>query len=281
MRESDRFSCLSASALGNKATYPKEYDPSLLYRIPRKFSRNEDGFLSGFQLHGFDLWNCYEVSWLDLAGKPQVRILSIIVDADSINIIESKSLKLYLNSFNNTKLSTESEFLALVKGDLEAATLSEIYLELVKPSEVCMILSGFEGTCIDDLDIKPLRMGSNALPHLEDKPSLKREKLYSDLLRSNCPVTGQPDWASVMIEYHGLGISHESLLQYIISLGHSQEFHERCVESIFLTIYRTLKPIELTVYARYTRRGGIDINPIRSTSKIDYKQISNIRHPRQ
>lgn len=276
---------MSEILLGKAVEYKSNYDNSLLFPIKRSLARDKLNIKSGkLPFNGYDLWNGYEVSWLNSKGKPEVRIVHFIVPANSEYLIESKSIKLYLNSFNNNKFNSEEEVYNLIKSDLSSASLSEILLEMNKLEFYQnKPIKTFEGTLLDDLDIEisDYEVNSNLL-HLssENKGSVK-EELYSNLLKSNCLVTGQPDWASIKIKYSGSKIDHESLLKYLISYRNHNGFHEDCVESIFLDILRICMPDELTVYAKYTRRGGVDINPFRTTLDIKSTEINKMRDVRQ
>ncbi len=256
---------LSHSPLGKESTYVSEYQRDLLFPIARKLKRDEIGVPAVLPFKGVDIWNAYEMSWLNTKGKPIVAIAKFIFACESPNIIESKSFKLYLNSFNNTKFASFNEVVVLLQRDLSEACGMNVQVDVIPVDEFNdMQMTAFTGMCIDHLDVvcndylvKPelLQVGNEDVS----------EKLYSDILKSNCLVTGQPDWASVLIEYTGNKIQHEGLLQYLVSMRNHNEFHEQCVERIFMDIMRQCKPEKLTVYARYTRRGGLDINPYRTT----------------
>lgn len=275
--------------LGKKVQYADSYDASLLFPIPRNKGRSnifsqeaiESGELS-FK-GGYDIWNCYEVSWLSSAGKPEVRIIVFAVPYTSPNLVESKSLKLYLNSFNNTKFKDEQQVLDTIKKDMSEAAGTEIEVQIYKMDDSFYQKVRLpEGKLLDGLDVTldNYDMGSEMLA-LDSSDEVVSEKLYSDLMRSNCLVTGQPDWGTVEISYEGKKIDHHSLLKYIISFRNHIEFHEQCVERIFNDIMKKCSPTNLTVYARYTRRGGIDINPMRSTHTINLAGIDNTRLVRQ
>ncbi len=254
------------SPLGKTTEYPVQYDPSLLYPIERKPMREKLGITGSLPFFGLDFWNAYELSWLNLRGKPQIAIMNFNVSADSPNIVESKSLKLYLNSFSQTRMDEAADLIQVLRNDLGDAFGSPVQVSLRQPSDFPSIKGQeLDGLLLDRLDIaadeyspNPAFLASNQ----EEYPV--EETLVSNLLKTNCPVTGQPDWASLQIHYVGPQIDQEGLLKYIISLRSSSEFHEQCVERIFLDILKSCKPQSLTVYARYTRRGGIDINPWRS-----------------
>lgn len=270
--------------LGKQTAYIDVYDNSLLQPISRKFAREQLQIIGDLPFYGFDIWNCYEVSWLNQTGKPEIRILEFMVSSDSPNIIESKSLKLYLNSFSNTKLSSSEQVIELITRDLSLIFGSDVivFLKDLESYDVTRLQS-FSGINLDRLDvtITSFEISQNLPKLLEDNTKIVDEVLYSNLLKSNCLVTNQPDWASVQISYRGKKIDHSSLLKYLVSFRNHNEFHEQCVERIFCDISKFCIPDELTVYARYTRRGGIDINPIRSSSNLDITKISNLRHIRQ
>lgn len=264
-----------ASVLGKKVEYSSKYDSGLLVPIARSIGREELGALEK-KFFGGDIWNCYELSWLNANGKPEVKILQLFVPTFSPNIVESKSLKLYLNSFNNTKFNSSEEVIALIKQDLSKVTGSELDVKLVPVHNFSGQFRMLQGTCIDDLDVVcEDYMVNKDLLDLELNQQKVTETLYSELLKSNCPVTNQPDWASVQINYTGNKIARKSLLKYVVSYRWSNEFHEQCIERMFVDIEAMCKPQHLTIYGRFTRRGGIDINPIRSS-----RNITNIRNDR-
>jgi 7-cyano-7-deazaguanine reductase len=274
--------------LGQAAIYKDQYDPSLLFPIARAIKRAEIGIggdpKQALPFFGADIWNCFEVSWLNPRGKPQVAIVIVIVPADSPNIVESKSLKLYFNSFNNTRLENEDALKLLMQADLSEAVGATVSIRIIDAEDFGQdplnIVDGqlqekilhpllkvgeLEGLSVDRLDIecsdytpRPSLLSANA-----DEPPVT-ETLRSNLLKSNCLVTGQPDWGSVQIHYSGPAIDQAGLLQYIVSFRNHNEFHEQCVERIFMDILTQCRPNRLAVYARYTRRGGIDINPYRA-----------------
>ncbi|MAR93015.1 MAG: NADPH-dependent 7-cyano-7-deazaguanine reductase QueF [Pseudomonadota bacterium] len=252
--------------LGRDSVYPDRYDPGLLHPISRLPGRQAIGLGSmPLPFHGEDVWNAYEVSWLNARGKPQVALLTLRVPAASPCIVESKSLKLYLGSFNQCSLPDAAELQSRVARDLTAVVGLPVGVELTPlTGGAYATISELPGRCLDELDI--------AVDCYEVNPRLLqaggpevREQLHSHLLRSRCPVTGQPDWASVAIDYQGSQLDPAGLLRYLISFRNNQEFHEQCVERIFCDIQNQCGPRKLTVFARYTRRGGIDINPYRST----------------
>ncbi|TJZ73529.1 NADPH-dependent 7-cyano-7-deazaguanine reductase QueF [Chitiniphilus eburneus] len=254
------------SPLGKAVSYQMQYDPSLLFPIPRQGKRDEIGVKGALPFMGVDIWNGYELSWLNARGKPQVATAVFHIPADSPNIVESKSFKLYLNSFNQTRLDSADALLAMLRDDLSRAAGAPVQVELALPEQFAGLrFAELDGYCIDNLDIEiDTYSPQPGLLHCDEAPSPVDEALVSNLLKSNCLVTGQPDWASVQIRYVGAPINRESLLRYLISFREHNEFHEQCVERIFMDILRACKPMKLAVYARYTRRGGLDINPYRS-----------------
>jgi 7-cyano-7-deazaguanine reductase len=271
-----------ASPLGKPATYQAEYDPSQLFPIPRQDKRDELGIKGTLPFFGVDIWNAYEVSWLNLRGKPQVAIATVTVPADSPNIIESKSFKLYLNSFNQTRLESSDALLELLRADLSAGFGAAVQVRLTTPDMFSTLRMGeLEGLLLDRLDIEVNDYTPNAsLLRANHAETMVEETFVSHLLKSNCLVTGQPDWGSVQIRYVGAQIDQEGLLQYLIGFRNHNEFHEQCVERIFMDIVRQCRPQKLAVYARYTRRGGLDINPWRSNFTTGL-QPPNLRSARQ
>jgi 7-cyano-7-deazaguanine reductase len=269
------------SPLGQPAAYISQYDPSLLFPIARQTKRDELGLGGTLPFFGLDLWNAYEVSWLNLRGKPQLAIAQITVPADSPNIIESKSFKLYLNSFNQTRLAGTEAMLELLRADLSAGFGAPVQIELTLPAQFANLKMGeLDGLLLDRLDIDvDSYQPDAALLRSEAGPPIE-QTLLSHLLKSNCLVTGQPDWGSVQIHYVGAPIEQEGLLRYLIGFREHNEFHEQCVERIFVDILRQCKPLKLSVYARYTRRGGLDINPWRSNFSSNLRP-SNRRNARQ
>jgi len=259
------------SPLGKSSEYIATYTPSLLFPIPRAAKWAELG-LSAETLpyQGVDFWNCFELSWLLPSGKPVVAMGEFAIPADSPNIIESKSFKLYLNSLNQSVFSSADELVTVLVQDLSAAAGKPVGVRVRSLAEVTADgMQAAPGTCIDELDVA---ISSYAQPQPEllrcDTDRVVEESLHSHLLKSNCPVTGQPDWGTLVVEYRGLALDHASLLAYLVSFRQHADFHEQCVERIFLDLQRLLKPEHLTVYARYVRRGGLDINPYRSSGPI-------------
>ena len=269
------------SPLGKSSEYISTYTPSLLFPIPRAAKWAELG-LSAETLpyKGVDFWNCFELSWLLPSGKPVVAIGEFSIPADSPNIIESKSFKLYLNSLNQTAFADAQSLEATLRTDLSFAAGKPVSVRIRSLADIeAEGVMALPGVCIDDLDIN---VSSYEHPRPEllrcDDSRVVEESVHSHLLKSNCPVTSQPDWGSVVVEYRGAALDHASLLEYIVSFRQHSDFHEQCVERIFLDLQRLLKPEKLTVYARYVRRGGLDINPYRSTENT---QFLNVRLGRQ
>ena len=243
----------------------------MLFPIPRAPKWAELGLTAAtLPYQGVDFWNCFELSWLLPSGKPVVAMAEFAIPADSPNIIESKSFKLYLNSLNQSVFADAEAVAAVMVKDLSAAAGKPVAVRVRSLNEVAAEgVAQLPGTCIDELEVA---ISNDAQPRPEllacDAQRVVSETIYSNLLKSNCPVTGQPDWGTVVIEYRGPAIDQASLLAYLVSFRQHADFHEQCVERIFLDLQRLLKPESLTVYARYVRRGGLDINPYRSTSPI-------------
>lgn len=250
------------SLLGKETNYPTEYQPEILYPISRAPAREKYAHIEAIQ-QGTDWWHIFEISWLNAAGVPQVAIGRMTLPASSPNLIESKSLKLYFNSLNFAKFESKSAFIATVEQDLSKAAEADVKLDLFHIDE--LDIAKPEGICLDELIPERLENHPDAtLLALDNKIDENVEvQLYSHLLRSNCPVTGQPDWGTVFIRYQGKKPCYKSILAYIISYRQHNGFHEQCVEQIFADIWQNLKPEKLMVYATYTRRGGLDINPCR------------------
>lgn len=245
------------------------YDPSLLQPISRAMSRDALGPLTCF---GMDVWNAYEVSYLQPSGLPKVAVLSFVVDAHSPNVIESKSLKLYLNALNNHVFNSEQALYDTLHADLSATAGAQIDLHIsTAPFEHSIpTLSLEHWDSLDDLKPADTVMASEPKPSILAMSPIKErvsKKLYTRLFRANCLVTNQPDWATVMIEYEGFAWDHEALLAYLISYRNHQGFHEQCIDRMFIDIMTALKPSKLWVQANFTRRGGIDITPVRSTQQ--------------
>lgn len=275
-------SSVSNSELGKTSIFDLTYNPDRLYPIGRAEKRLEIGVNpTALPFFGFDCWNHYEISWLNARGKPCVGIGEIVYDCQSPKLIESKSLKLYFNSFNNTKITSIESLEKMVKHDLEARLDCPVFIKIyhVEQASCFATVQSFAGECIDNLDIdcSVYLVDSSFLATEDERVS---ESLYSHLLKSNCLITNQPDWASIQIAYEGKKIAREGLLKYLISFRNHNEFHEQCIERIFIDLLNYCKPEKLTVYGRYTRRGGLDINPYRSTEKVNFA-TQNLRLVRQ
>ncbi|MDX3773243.1 NADPH-dependent 7-cyano-7-deazaguanine reductase QueF [Chromatiaceae bacterium AAb-1] len=262
---------LASLTLGKATEYTDTYSPALLQPVPRTLGRDALGLTQQLPFSGQDIWHGYELSWLNSKGKPVVALATFIVPCDSPNLIESKSFKLYLNSFNQTRFDDLSIVYHHLKQDLSACAGMPVQVTLHNVNELQTFQpTWLPGHCIDeqDIEISQYRYDPDLLKK-SAKNEIKEERLHSHLLKSNCLITSQPDWASVFIHYRGPAIDHESLLRYLISFRGHNEFHEQCVERIFCDIQRQCQPEFLTVYARYTRRGGLDINPFRSSKPYD------------
>jgi 7-cyano-7-deazaguanine reductase len=255
------------SPLGKATVYADRYDASLLFPIPRQGKRDEIGVSAGtLPFHGVDVWNGYELSWLDARGKPVVAVAEFRFPATTPNIVESKSFKLYLNSFAQERMADDAQVLATLVRDLSAASGGPVDVVLRAPNDLDGTPLGEpEGILLDTQELDFDSYGPPRPDFLATRDGDVREVLVSHLLRSNCPVTGQPDWGSVQIAYTGAPIDRAGLLRYLVSFRSHTEFHEQCVERIFMDLRAHCAPRELSVYARYTRRGGLDINPFRST----------------
>ena len=283
------------SQLGKSSHYIDQYDASLLFPIPRSGKRAEIGIAGAAPFMGADMWTAFELSWLNLRGKPQVALAHFTVPCDTPNIIESKSFKLYLNSFNNTRFADADAVKAVLRADLSEGVWRQMGADASSAQVVTSSIGvtillpelfdrepvhELDGLSLDRLDVECTRFtpAPDLLSAAFDEPPVS-EVLVSNLLKSNCLVTGQPDWGSVQISYTGPAIEQEGLLQYLVSFRNHNEFHEQCVERIFMDIWTRCKPARLAVYARYTRRGGLDINPFRTS----YPQAlpRNIRTARQ
>ena len=258
---------LKSLKLGQKTEYASQYDRTLLQPVPRALNRDGLGITQNqpFTI-GADIWTAYEISWLNEKGLPQVAIADIYLDYQSQNLIESKSFKLYLNSFNQSKFADFNTVQQTMQRDLSECAQGDVKVRL-NPVVVydSQKIDHLQGNCIDEQDIEITSYEFNA-DWLKDCVSneIVEEKLVSHLLKSNCLITNQPDWGTLHIHYVGKKIDHEKLLRYVVSFRQHNEFHEQCVERIFCDLMHYAKPEKLTVYARYTRRGGLDINPFRS-----------------
>ena len=258
---------LNALKLGQQTKYAEKYDRTLLQPVPRHLNRDMLNITTTqpFTI-GADIWTAYEISWLNPKGVPQVAIADVSIDFRSENLIESKSFKLYLNSFNQTQFANFNEVQQILQQDLQDCAKGEVKVRLNSLTDYTQQpIAALDGDCIDGLDIEIEDYTFNA-ELLKDctNDNVVEETLVSHLLKSNCLITQQPDWGSLQIHYVGKQINREQLLRYIISFRQHNEFHEQCVERIFCDLMHFAAPEKLTVYARYTRRGGLDINPYRS-----------------
>ena len=275
------------SQLGKASAYSDQYDASLLFPLPRETKRREIGITGSVPFLGADLWTAFELSWLNPKGKPQVALAHITIPCESTHIVESKSFKLYLNSFNNTRFESADTVRERIKADVSTAIwhggalLASAGVKILLPEAFDREpVHELDGLCIDRLDVdcslyQPAPELLSAALH--EQPVT--ETLTSHLLKSNCLVTGQPDWGSVQISYSGPQIDQAGLLQYIVSFRNHNEFHEQCVERIYMDLMARCKPTKLAVYARYTRRGGLDINPWRTSHP--QQPPANVRTARQ
>jgi 7-cyano-7-deazaguanine reductase len=266
--------------LGKTTDYVSQYDPTILYPVPRKLNRDDLGLdpAQPLPFYGEDIWHGYELSWLNTKGKPQVALARFCFAFDSVNIVESKSFKLYLNSFNQSKFDSFEQVKAILQKDLAATAKGEVSVELFTPEQIDYFTpTALPGDCIDycDITVDDYEFSTHWLKDGFGSNEQVDETLHSHLLKSNCLITNQPDWASVVIHYNGRKISHEALLRYLISFREHSEFHEQCVERIFTDLWHILTPKKLTVVAYYTRRGGLDINPLRS-SQCNFPPIARI-----
>jgi 7-cyano-7-deazaguanine reductase len=278
---------LDLSPLGKSSAYADQYDASLLFPLPRLTKRAEIGLPDAIPFLGADLWTAFELSWLNLRGKPQVALAHFTIPCETPHIIESKSFKLYLNSFNNSRFADAAAVLARLRADIGEAvwrgseTPGSVGARLLSPEQFDReAVQELDGLSLDRLDIECTRYTpAPELLRADTSQAPVTEVLTSNLLKSNCLVTGQPDWGSVRIAYSGHQIDQEGLLQYLVSFRNHNEFHEQCVERIYMDIWTRCKPTKLTVYARYTRRGGLDINPLRTSHPQPLP--ANVRTARQ
>jgi 7-cyano-7-deazaguanine reductase len=270
---------LTTIPLGNASDYRREYSPHLLFAVARADARSKlvPGGCPSF--HGEDLWTAWELSWLDANGRPLIATATLRIPADSPQIIESKSLKLYLNSLAFTRYASIAELRGVIALDLSACAQADVDVQLCSAVDAKESFTAtLPGLCIDDADASFDVPAADARMLRSDTGIMVSEELHSHLLRSNCPITRQPDTGSILIRYRGPKIHHGSLLEYLVSYREHDAFHEACVERIFVDLKTRCRPDRLTVYARYNRRGGIDINPFRS----DFEDAApNIRLWRQ
>ena len=275
------------SQLGKASAYVDQYDASLLFPLPRAPKREEIGIAGRVPFFGADMWTAFELSWLTPRGKPQVALAHITVPCESTHIVESKSFKLYLNSFNNTRFADVADVQARLRADLSEAVWhggpvqSSVGVKVLLPDVFDREpVHELDGLLVDrlDIDCDQYTPAPELLTAEFDEQPVE-ETLVSNLLKSNCLVTGQPDWGSVQIRYSGPQIDQGGLLRYLVSFRNHNEFHEQCVERIFMDVWTRCKPVKLAVYARYTRRGGLDINPFRTSHPSALP--ANVRTARQ
>jgi 7-cyano-7-deazaguanine reductase len=258
------------TVLGKTVAYPSAYDPALLHPIARADTRGELGIGDELPFTGVDVWNAYELGWLDARGKPKIALAEFRVPASSSHLIESKSLKLYLAGHHQVRYPDTETLRALLAADLSHAAGAPVSAVLTPVGSAHNArIEPLEGEVIDDLPVTIDHYGPPDAELLQCDPGVKAEEmLVSHLLKTNCPVTGQPDWASVQIAYRGARIDRGGLLRYLASFRNHADFHEACVERIFMDLVHECAPARLAVYARYTRRGGLDINPFRATPGV-------------
>lgn len=265
----ENHQALTGLTLGKATDYRDTYDASLLQGVPRSLNRDPLGLSAdALPFVGGDIWTLYELSWLNARGLPQVAVGHVELDYASVNLVESKSFKLYLNSFNQTRFDSWDDVQRTLERDLSACAQGNVTVALYRLNELeGQPIAHFHGACIDDQDIEidNYEFSTDYLENATDSKVVE-ETLVSHLLKSNCLITHQPDWGSVQIQYRGPKIDREKLLRYLVSFRHHNEFHEQCVERIFNDIQRFCQPEKLSVYARYTRRGGLDINPWRTNT---------------
>lgn len=267
---------MTENPLGSQTEHPRKYQPEVLYPIPRWASRSLLDIDKKVLMYGLDHWQAYEISWLDQGGKPQVAIGEFFFNSESENIVESKSLKLYLNSLNQESYAQAETVRSLIEKDLSSVSKSEVKVVLHGLDEIdAEDGSGRAGRSIDYLGVNPGTAQADAeLLELEDG-DVDDELLFSDLFRSNCPVTGQPDWASIELRYTGKRINASGLLSYLVSYREHQGYHEECAERIFRDIMLKCKPSELRIGMNFLRRGGLDINVYRSTAPVTSDSVNS------
>ncbi len=251
--------------LGRQVPVVNHYAPELLFPIPRREARDALGLGKPLPFEGVDIWHAYELSWLDGNDRAQVRVGRFSIPAGTPNLVESKSFKLYLNSLNNLVFDDDTAALACIIRDVSAAAGGEVALAVFDPDDPAIAPGQPSGECIDSAAGRWPRREPDAAMLACDPATVVEEQLYSHLLRSLCPVTGQPDWATLWLHYRGPALDHAALLSYILAYREHQEFHEQCVERIFRDIQQCCQPEFLHLQAFYTRRGGLDINPFRSS----------------
>jgi len=264
--------------LGKDSDYPTTYMPSLLRSLDRTQLRATLGMAGRLPFQGEDTWNCYEFSWLNAKGRPDVGLVKVRVPCNSGAIVESKSLKLYLNSFSQTVFATRAELLTTLNSDLSLAFRAPVMIDLLDVEQTPEPVVQMPGRSLDDLDVDvEVYHWCPDMLEVDAGAVTVRQTHHTHLFRSVCPVTGQPDWASVMVQYVGNRIPPESLLRYLVSFRNHAAFHETTIEQIFLDLTQRCAPQHLTVYGRFLRRGGIDINPYRSTDGSTSMSVRLVR----
>ncbi|WP_284456240.1 NADPH-dependent 7-cyano-7-deazaguanine reductase QueF [Alloalcanivorax xenomutans] len=272
------MSYLQDAPLGQTSEYVDQYAPELLYPVPRALARESLALTGTLPFRGEDLWTGYELSWLDQGGKPHVALVEVRVPCTSDNIIESKSLKLYLNSFANSRYTDADSVREIITADLGKVAGEAVTVRILALDEAAAQPAWHsDGVCVDELDL--------TIDTVEYRPDLlttttgeaHQGELYSHLLRSHCPVTNQPDWGTVVVRYEGVPIDPAGFLRYVVSLRNHQGFHEQIVEQMFVDLQRQCAPAKLSVLGRFTRRGGLDINPFRSNFEAAPENRRTIR----
>jgi 7-cyano-7-deazaguanine reductase len=266
------------SMLGTKVAYPQSYNPFLLQAISRNKQREAMGFSPDINFKGFDEWNCFELLWLDAHGKPMRACARILIPAHSSYLPESKSVKLYLHSLNNIKFNNTQELINIINKDLSLVCEADINIAINSPSFDNILYNPPEDYfCLDGLAVSINEYNYNKNLLRIDHSRISADKIYTHSFKSHCLCTGQPDWGSVFIDYKGEALCREALLAYLISFHNHQGFSENCIEQIFVDILTLSKPQALSVFGRFTRRGGIEINPYRSTHDLEEKtwRLSN------
>lgn len=276
MSQYDHDPSIQSSILGQETNYPTQYDASLLHPIPRQLNRVQLRTHSPVAFYGIDIWYGYEMSWLNSKGKPVVAVAKFEFSAASEFLVESKSFKLYLNSFNQTRFASTTDVVELLIRDLTKASGQIVNVTLITPDNLESLQpTALPGQCIDeqDITIDTYQLTPELLMDAVNPHCVIEEIVHSHLLKSNCLITSQPDWGSVVIDYQGPAIDQEALLRYLISFRQHNEFHEQCIERIYDDIWHFCQPSQLTVYACYTRRGGLDISPYRSSRSVMPTQL--------
>lgn len=270
--------------LGRQVEYPATVDPSVLFPISRADARTPLRIeAAALPFAGSDIWNAWEFSWLDARGKPCVAVTELRVSCDSPNLVESKSLKLYLGGYAMIRFDDTQDVRARIAEDVSASVGAPVEVSLREPAEFERLrVRDLAGESLDDQRIEITEYVEPDPEHLRARDGARpvEEALVTDLFRSRCPVTGQPDWASVQVRYRGIPVDHAGMLRYLVSYREHAAFHEACVERMFLDIQQRCRPLGLLVHARFLRRGGIDINPWRATPDFA-ATLANVRTTRQ